>query len=261
LGLNDVEFVNSEYGFAVGAFGVLIKTTNGGNNWAVSWGNLDPNQFWLNIELTGVFYSDLLNCWVTGYFGGYGNIVAHSTDGGANWDTTSIPASYGSSNDIFLISESDGYIVGQSYDYKTTDGGNTWTRIVYPSDILDMFFLNEGLGWAVGYNGRIFKYFDPNVGVEDNNNFANPANYDLFQNYPNPFNPSTKIKFTISDFGFTILKVYDVLGNEVATLVDEYKPAGNYEVEWDANNYPSGVYFYRLQAGEFIQTKKMILMK
>jgi hypothetical protein len=98
-------------------------------------------------------------------------------------------------------------------------------------------------------------------------------NYSLKQNYPNPFNPSTKIRFTISpartelyaggDLRFTILKVYDVLGNEVATLVNEEKPAGNYEVEFSINNLQltSGVYFYRLKAGEYLETKKMILLK
>jgi hypothetical protein len=85
--------------------------------------------------------------------------------------------------------------------------------------------------------------------------------FEILQNYPNPFNPSTTIKFTISDFGFTILKVIDVLGNEVATLVDEYKPTGTYEVEWDASGLPSGIYFYQLQVGSFAETKKMLLLK
>ena len=85
--------------------------------------------------------------------------------------------------------------------------------------------------------------------------------YSLEQNYPNPFNPTTTIRFTISDLRFTILKVYDVLGNEVATLVNEEKPAGTYEVEFTAIDLPSGIYFYRLQASNFIKTKKMILLK
>ena len=88
----------------------------------------------------------------------------------------------------------------------------------------------------------------------------------LEQNYPNPFNPSTKIKFEIpdqvrNDRNLVTLKVYDVLGNEVATLVNEEKPAGEYEVEFDASSLPSGVYFYHLKAGSFIETKKMIFLK
>jgi len=88
-----------------------------------------------------------------------------------------------------------------------------------------------------------------------------PSEITLLQNYPNPFNPSTKIKYTIRVFGFTILKVYDILGNQVASLVNEQKPAGSYEIEFDASEFGSGVYFYRLQAGDFVETKKMLLMK
>jgi len=88
-----------------------------------------------------------------------------------------------------------------------------------------------------------------------------PDDFILYQNYPNPFNPSTKIKFTISDLQFTILKVYNVLGKEVATLVNEKLPAGNYEVDFNASNLPSGIYFYRLNAGSYSSTKKMIILK
>ena len=88
-----------------------------------------------------------------------------------------------------------------------------------------------------------------------------PTEFSLEQNYPNPFNPSTMIKYQISEYNLVTIKVYDVIGNEVAILVDEYRQAGSYEVEWDASGLPSGVYFYQLKAGEFVQTMKMILMK
>jgi len=90
----------------------------------------------------------------------------------------------------------------------------------------------------------------------------------LEQNYPNPFNPSTTISFTVpsSTEYYSVqqnvsLKVYDILGNEVATLVNENKPAGVYNVQFAMNNFPSGVYFYTLKAGSFTETKKMLLMK
>jgi hypothetical protein len=88
-----------------------------------------------------------------------------------------------------------------------------------------------------------------------------PCNYVLSQNYPNPFNPSTKISWQSPQSGRQTLKVFDVLGKEVATLVDEYRPAGNYEINFDGGNLPSGVYLYKLQAGSFVETKKMIFMK
>jgi hypothetical protein len=105
--------------------------------------------------------------------------------------------------------------------------------------------------------------------VDDEN--ISPSAFSLSQNYPNPFNPTTTINFTIVETGFASLKVYDVLGIEVATLVNEEKPAGSYEVEFSATggsasggiaySLPSGIYFYQLRAENFIETKKMILMK
>ena len=94
----------------------------------------------------------------------------------------------------------------------------------------------------------------------------------MSSNYPNPFNPSTTIKYRIplnpplvkgdgTNAGPVTLKVYDLLGREVAVLVNEYKAPGNYEVTWNAANTPSGVYFYRIQAGDFVQTRKMLLLK
>jgi hypothetical protein len=99
----------------------------------------------------------------------------------------------------------------------------------------------------------------------DNTQTNIPVTFELKQNFPNPFNPSTKIKFSIPEAGITILKVYNILGKEVATLVSEEKPAGSYAVDFDAQSavggLPSGIYFYRIQAGSFVETKKMVLMK
>ncbi|MCZ7614790.1 MAG: T9SS type A sorting domain-containing protein [Ignavibacteriaceae bacterium] len=98
---------------------------------------------------------------------------------------------------------------------------------------------------------------------------TSPSTFSLEQNYPNPFNPNTKIRYTIPNViasetkqtQFVSLKIYDVLGNEVATLLNEHTPSGSYEVEFGASNLPSGTYFYQLRAGSFIETKKMIVLK
>lgn len=95
--------------------------------------------------------------------------------------------------------------------------------------------------------------------VEDDDNSLN--NFSLEQNYPNPFNPSTKISWQSPLSGHQTLKVYDVLGNEVATLVDEYREAGSHSVNFDAGGLSSGVYFYKLQSESFVETKKMILLR
>ncbi|MBK9098230.1 MAG: T9SS type A sorting domain-containing protein [bacterium] len=85
--------------------------------------------------------------------------------------------------------------------------------------------------------------------------------YSLEQNYPNPFNPSTKISYFLSTGGNVTLKVFDILGNEIAILVNEEKPAGKYEINFNANNLSSGVYIYTIQAANFVESKKMLLIK
>ena len=98
------------------------------------------------------------------------------------------------------------------------------------------------------------------INVDEKNN-SSISSFQLFQNYPNPFNPSTKISWQSPVGSWQTLKVFDVLGNEIATLVDEYKPLGMYNVQFTMNNLASGIYFYQLKAGEYIQTKKMILLR
>jgi hypothetical protein len=122
------------------------------------------------------------------------------------------------------------------------------------------------------YSSHAQEFYDTQfpLPVSVNDEIVIPQNLELHQNYPNPFNPSTKIKFTVAKSpipggdgrgGLITIKVYDVLGNEVATLVNEEKQAGVYEVEWNAGNVPSGVYFYQLKTGSIVQSKKMLLLK
>ena len=112
--------------------------------------------------------------------------------------------------------------------------------------------------WNFGENYHIV-IIDHPVNVE--NNRLQPADFALYQNYPNPFNPSTNFKFRIADFGFVSLKVYDLLGRDVATLVNEEKPAGEYEVEFNAADIATGIYLYKLETLNFTATKKMLLLK
>ena len=123
---------------------------------------------------------------------------------------------------------------------------------------------------TVGFYGGTLFIFDGNslISITDiAEEQALPQQFELYQNYPNPFNPKTKITFAIPLLGgderggLVTLKVYDILGNEIAILVNEEKPAGNYDVDFTAKNLPSGVYFYQLKAGNFIETKKMILLR
>ena len=97
------------------------------------------------------------------------------------------------------------------------------------------------------------------VSVPEDELLAN--DFELKQNYPNPFNPSTRINFAIPNSSFVNLKVYDVIGNEIATLVSEEKQAGNYEIDFNATGLPGGIYFYQIKSGSFIETRKMTLLK
>ena len=117
-------------------------------------------------------------------------------------------------------------------------------------------------------NSLLITYFQTNAWGEVPLTLTNIVDQDkilngfiLFQNYPNPFNPTTKITFQIPKLSFVSLKIYDVLGNEIETLVNEGKPAGIYEVEFNGTDLPSGIYVYKILAGFFSQTKKMILLK
>jgi hypothetical protein len=93
----------------------------------------------------------------------------------------------------------------------------------------------------------------------DYNNIV--SNFNLSQNYPNPFNPTTTIKYSVPKLSLVTIKIYDVLGSEVATLLNEEKPIGTYELNWNVANLSSGIYFYQLKAGSYVETKKMILLK
>jgi hypothetical protein len=138
-------------------------------------------------------------------------------------------------------------------------GYNTATMFVDPR-----YFTGSGFGDAmdamIGYlaaNGGLI------TGIESGNTaeINIPESYKLSQNYPNPFNPTTKISFTIPSSELVTLKIYNILGKEVMTLVNEVKNAGTFEVQFDASNLSSGAYFYRLETGNFVETKKMMLMK
>ncbi len=139
---------------------------------------------------------------------------------------------------------------------------------LYDLSLIKNIGLSYQLEWElVGYEDELkgaiingIVYGDTTVvGINDPDNTV--KDFSLFQNYPNPFNPSTKIKFVIPKSSFVNLKVYDVLGREIVTLVNEEKSAGEYEIEFDATGLPSGVYIYKLQAGSYTSFKKMILLR
>ncbi len=136
------------------------------------------------------------------------------------------------------------------------------TSVIKDGDLYRMWV--SGLPDFFPFPGRIGYATAPDenpTGIEDDFFQATPRTFTLYQNYPNPFNPSTTINFLIPFQSFTTLKVYDILGNEIVELVNEQLPEGNYKFNFVADNLPSGIYFYKIHAGEFIQTMKMILLR
>jgi plastocyanin len=112
-----------------------------------------------------------------------------------------------------------------------------------------------------GSGGMVGSFVAAATGVDNEQNSGQPASFRLGQNFPNPFNPSTTIRFELPRASWVTLKVYNALGEEVAALVDGVKPAGQHEVKFEGSALPSGVYFYRLQAGTFVATKRLVVLK
>lgn len=228
----------------------ILRTSDGGSNW--------------NFVFTGtasqvVFKISDINSDTMIAVAQAGNIL-RTYNAGVNWAGSSF-GSY-NLNNIAMTNNLHAYAVGQNVIIKTTNTGNNWNVQYTPSsDLQAVFFLNDQTGWACGTGGKLYK--TTSGGVTAVNHYGNtiPGKFELKQNYPNPFNPSTHLKFDISESRFVNLKIYDMLGKELSTIVNEELSPGIYEVEWDGSNYPSGVYFYRLETPDFSQTRKMILLK
>ena len=159
---------------------------------------------------------------------------------------------------------SDGIIVGlDGTILRTTNGSTTWSiqHSGTGEKLNDVYFTDANTGTTVGEHGTILRTTNGGVSFVNQISSEIPERFSLYQNYPNPFNPTTNIKFDIQKTSPTKLVVYDALGREVATLVNEELKAGSYQTDWDGNNYTSGVYFYKLISGDFVETKKMVLVK
>ena len=271
------DFTDANNGFVSGHYLKLYRTTDGGANWITSGRNIFEMDF-LNSN-TG--YATVLNILSS-------NIIK-TTNAGLNWsivytrDTSSL-------NDLFFINNNTGWVLGEKnrtnniYDgfiLKTTNGGASWfeqfTGLQHDSSscFSSLFMLNPNLGYAStilcqsggpDLRGKIFKTTNGGgepIGIEPVYSSI-PVNYVLHQNYPNPFNPATKISFEIPLSGSnssTNLIIYDITGREISVLIEEQLQTGKYEIEWNAEYFTSGVYFYTLRSGNFKETKKMLLIK
>lgn len=255
----DIAFHDLNTGWILGLGGTLLKTNDGGNNWEqVS----VTTPFSFQTESL-MFVNDTLG-FITGncFSNDTCKVYFKTTDGGNNWSQKYLSAP-NSPQDVFFISNATGWLIGYGI-IKTINGGETWEKLnVTENEKLEaIHFIDENIGWAVGSNGIILKTTNGGVNFVEDQNLNNLIDeYKLYQNYPNPFNPFTKINFSIPKSSFVTLKIYDMLGKIITTLVNEEKSIGNYEIEFDANNLSSGIYFYQIRSGSFIETKKLVLLR
>ncbi|MCX6175096.1 MAG: YCF48-related protein [Ignavibacteriales bacterium] len=235
----------------------ILKTTNGGSTWTT-----------LN-NYSG--YVQVLKFYDANYGLVYdGDNFYKTTDGGSSWQLSSTisPAGWGVDIEFLPGDKNKIWFTNITNIYYSGDGGATWLLQTPPAGVggrfKDIVFTSDNVGWIFGDNGNLF-YTNNNGGlltsIESNN--VLPNKFELFQNYPNPFNPTTVIGWQITVSGHVTLKVYDLLGREVTTLVNEFQQPGSHNSTFNINNYSlsSGTYFYRLTTGDFSSTQKMVLLK
>ncbi len=186
----------------------------------------------------------------------------YSDNSGENWEK--IPSMNEGNVTCFLVNHSSEYFAGTSDHgvFVSTDHGSSWQSAnngLTDSSVAALMFDQQGYLYAATNSG-LFKSSSSITAVIHQTK-EQPASFSLLQNYPNPFNPLTNIRYSISSSQKITLTVYDLLGREVATLVNELKSPGTYKAQFDGSKYASGTYFYRLTAGNYVEIKKMVLLK
>ena len=257
-----IKFFDADYGFIAGSDMWIKYTTDGGDNWNDAVINNLPEDFSMTTDIEDVKILNANTAFAVGL-----ELLLETTDKGASWNYIDYDHSSVTDSSFYTVSFLDDQLayIG-TYEHglilKTTDGGSSWEEDDTYKDMFRFYssgFNNHDEVYFGTSNGYIIKWNIPVTDVKDDN--VAVKDYLLAQNYPNPFNPVTNIRYAISDRQFVTLKVFDVLGNEVAILVNGEKPAGEYTVKFDASNLASGVYIYKIRAGEFTQSKKLVLMK
>jgi len=238
---------------------LLLKSDNYGLTWT--------NKFLMDsIALHALYIKDNLIFVGGGKIqqSGQEMVLFRSSDNGETWEQIiSLPGLYNGNYFIdFIVNNQGDYIaLTTSKIYYSSNQGIDWQSEEFPMAFLNAIFTSDSnTYWVTGQNSLLLKNSNSGItSIKLTEILIN--NFSLSQNYPNPFNPSTKISYSVAGLSKVILKVYDIIGREIITLVNEEKPAGKYEVNFNASSLASGVYFYQIKAGDFVQTKKLILLK
>jgi len=247
-------FLNNHFGYACGGrldvAGVIWQTNDSGLSWNAKGVSTD--------EVFDVFIFDSLNAiTLSGDPEGFYPIAKiQTTNSGETWSNDTL-SFFGLSFAIDFRTYNEGWSASGYKFLLTTNRGTTWGEFETPDStiIFDLQFTDARNGYAVGYNGVILKYISPS-----DTSIVTPPQPLLSQNFPNPFHSSTTIRFLNPKAGFVVLKIFNLLGENIVTLICEEKEPGIYEVDFHDYALPSGVYFYQLNTGLYTQTKKMILL-
>jgi photosystem II stability/assembly factor-like uncharacterized protein len=242
-----------------GAYAIYKSTDNGGS-WRVTSMPTNYNVSSLSVSPSGNIFA--------GTRGTGANGIYRSTDNGTTWAHTGAAGLSVFNSPFACLQGGISFVAMDTAGiYRSTNDGETWESVnsglTSPAVLSPRYFgviYHNGYLFTSTYDG-IFRSSQPITTVSDKMGGDIPGRFSLEQNYPNPFNSMTKIQFSISNTQFTILKVFNLLGQEVATLINEHLEPGVYERTFDAGHLPSGVYLYRLSAGSFLQTKKLVLMR
>lgn len=248
-----------------GPTGRVFKSTNRGLNWTA----VVPGPAYDRIHSIA-FQNDSMG--MACAFAGAKATIIKTTDGGKTWFAVATPLvptphliSYAPGTTGSYIVVGHPAVENNTGSAVTLDGGSSWTKIDNNSYGL-LAFVAPNTGWAVGANRigsfSIFKWSGKALFTSTLEALNKPVKEGILgQNYPNPFMTTTKINYQISTEEYVTLNVYDILGKQIAILVEEQKPAGSYEVEFKSQDLPGGIYFYHIRAGKYTKVKKMILLK
>lgn len=255
--LDGIWFVNENTGY-VGGANVFLKTTDAGATWVNKVGLfISPfetaQSVYFSDANTGYYCTNTANC-----------RIVKTTNGGDNWTLVNDNPTAGAGWDMSFVNANTGYVcTGNGKILKTTNAGLNWgmQNTSLTENLYQIHFPNENTGYVACWSGKILKTtnggltFTGQVGTEV------PDDFSLGQNYPNPFNPSTTIKFSLPQSEFVSVKVFDIKGSLVKVLVNEKYASGNYEVTFRAEGLSSGVYYYKMVAGRYTETKRMMYLK
>ena len=249
-------FVDANTGWGITDIGNVIKTTNGGGFWDIT--TVDPGN-----SLNNLFFINGNTGWIAG---SNSSVYKSTNNGWSPWVDHQIALPTCELDAVYFANDMTGWVTGCNGSiHRTTDGGITWIQqtIGATTRLYRIQFVNALTGWAAGESGVILHTTNGGVspnGIQPIGNSI-PKQISLSQNYPNPFNPATKIRFDIPKESLAKIEVYDVSGRTVDIIVNENLKAWTYQVDFNGNSLASGVYYYRLTAGDFVETKKMILLK